>query len=122
MSAPASPPAPGAAGPRRPGCRSTRSTRSMAPGMPWRATLRAALRSACRPRVVHLRWQGVVSCAAGGRAAGVEEEAPATDAAHPTFMVWGANTGVGKTLVSAGLAAAAFRDKVPCTIVSLIAK
>ena len=30
----------------------------------------------------------------------------------PTFMVWGANTDVGKTLVSAGLAAAAVRAKV----------
>ncbi len=32
--------------------------------------------------------------------------------AFPTFMVWGANTDVGKTLVSAGLAAAAARAKV----------
>ena len=30
----------------------------------------------------------------------------------PSYMVWGANTDVGKTLVSAGLAAAARRDKV----------
>ena len=26
----------------------------------------------------------------------------AMDVSHPTYMVWGANTGVGKTLVSAG--------------------
>ena len=32
--------------------------------------------------------------------------------AFPTFMVWGANTDVGKTLFSAGLAAAAVRAKV----------
>ena len=31
---------------------------------------------------------------------------------HPTFMVWGANTDIGKTLVSAGLAAAAVRAQV----------
>lgn len=36
----------------------------------------------------------------GGRAVSLEV---------PTFMVWGANTDVGKTLVSAGLAAAAVR-------------
>ena len=30
----------------------------------------------------------------------------------PTYMVWGANTDVGKTLVSAGLAAAAAKDEV----------
>ena len=33
----------------------------------------------------------------------------AVSLAVPTFMVWGANTDVGKTLVSAGLAAAAVR-------------
>ena len=32
--------------------------------------------------------------------------------AHDTVMVWGANTGIGKTLVSAGLCAAAQRLKV----------
>jgi dethiobiotin synthetase/adenosylmethionine--8-amino-7-oxononanoate aminotransferase len=32
---------------------------------------------------------------------------------HPSLCVWGANTGVGKTLVSAGLAAAALRAQVP---------
>lgn len=31
---------------------------------------------------------------------------------HPIFTVWGANTGVGKTLVSAGLAAAFARQQV----------
>ena len=36
----------------------------------------------------------------------------AVSLAFPTFMVWGANTDVGKTLVSAGLAAAAARAKV----------
>ena len=36
----------------------------------------------------------------------------------PQYMVWGANTDVGKTLVSAGLAAAARRNKV-CTDLSL---
>ena len=30
----------------------------------------------------------------------------------PRYMIWGANTDVGKTLVSAGLAAAARRNKV----------
>lgn len=30
----------------------------------------------------------------------------------PTYMIWGANTGVGKTLVSAGLAASAAADQV----------
>ena len=32
--------------------------------------------------------------------------------ATPAYMLWGANTDVGKTLVSAGLAAAANRSKV----------
>lgn len=36
----------------------------------------------------------------------------AVSLAHPTFMVWGANTDVGKTLVSAGFAAAAVRAQV----------
>ena len=36
----------------------------------------------------------------------------AVSLAFPTFMVWGANTDVGKTLVSAGLAAAAARAQV----------
>lgn len=31
---------------------------------------------------------------------------------HPAVCVWGANTGVGKTLVSAGLVAAAVRNQV----------
>ena len=40
---------------------------------------------------------------------------PAPDAISlevPTYMVWGANTGVGKTLVSAGVAASAAKDEV----------
>ncbi len=32
--------------------------------------------------------------------------------AFPTYAIWGANTNVGKTLASAGLAAAAVRQKV----------
>ncbi|XP_078433990.1 adenosylmethionine-8-amino-7-oxononanoate transaminase isoform X2 [Wolffia australiana] len=32
------------------------------------------------------------------------------DLSHPAFMIWGANTGVGKTLVSAGLAASVLCD------------
>ena len=32
----------------------------------------------------------------------------------PTFMVWGANTGVGKTLISAALARDASLKKVAC--------
>ena len=32
----------------------------------------------------------------------------------PTFMVWGANTGVGKTLVSAALAREASSTEVTC--------
>ena len=31
---------------------------------------------------------------------------------HPTFTVWGANTGIGKTLISAGLARAFAQEKV----------
>ena len=38
----------------------------------------------------------------------------AVSLAFPTFVVWGANTDVGKTLVSAGLAAAAARSKASC--------
>lgn len=30
----------------------------------------------------------------------------------PTYMIWGANTGVGKTLVAAGLASAVRRSRV----------
>ncbi len=41
--------------------------------------------------------------------------------AFPTFMVWGANTDVGKTLVSAGLAAAAARGKVRCCRAVIVA-
>lgn len=37
---------------------------------------------------------------------------PAVSLGVPTFMVWGADTDVGKTLVSAGLAAAAARALV----------
>ena len=37
---------------------------------------------------------------------------PTVSLAVPTFMVWGADTGVGKTLVSAALAAAAARASV----------
>ncbi|MQM07889.1 hypothetical protein Taro_040734, partial [Colocasia esculenta] len=35
------------------------------------------------------------------------------DLSHPTYVVWGANTGVGKTLVSAGLAASVLCDPRP---------
>jgi hypothetical protein len=41
--------------------------------------------------------------------------APAPEALSlelPTYMVWGSNTGVGKTLVSAGLAASAASERV----------
>lgn len=34
----------------------------------------------------------------------------------PVFGVWGANTGVGKTLISAGLASAFARQQVPTTL------
>ena len=54
------------------------------------------------------------------RAAGDASEGPAACAlpaqpvgpSSPTFAVWGCNTGVGKSLVSAGLAAAAVRSGV----------
>lgn len=37
---------------------------------------------------------------------------PVLPAAFPAYMIWGANTDVGKTLFSAGLAAAASRLQV----------
>lgn len=42
----------------------------------------------------------------------VRELAVALSPAVPTYLVWGANTDVGKTVVSYGLAAAASRAKV----------
>lgn len=41
-----------------------------------------------------------------------DERHPAVSLNMATFMVWGADTDVGKTLMSAGLAAAAARAKV----------
>jgi hypothetical protein len=58
------------------------------------------------------------SAATAASAATAQHQVPgsgndaAVSLAFPTFMVWGANTDVGKTLVSAGLAAAAIRAKV----------
>ncbi|KAG0622412.1 hypothetical protein M758_3G095700 [Ceratodon purpureus] len=39
-----------------------------------------------------------------------EANLAAVDVSYPTYMVWGSNTGVGKTLVSAGLCSAIFRQ------------
>ena len=39
--------------------------------------------------------------------------------ALPTFMVWGANTGVGKTLISAALAREASSNNVPYPLASV---
>jgi len=43
---------------------------------------------------------------------GADERPPAVDLSVATYMVWGADTDVGKTLLSAGLADAARRASV----------
>ena len=48
----------------------------------------------------------------GLRACATAASSTCQSIAAPTYMIWGANTDVGKTLVSAGLAAAASRNKV----------
>ncbi|KAJ7299278.1 hypothetical protein O6H91_Y261100 [Diphasiastrum complanatum] len=40
-----------------------------------------------------------------------EQHGSAIDLSYPTYMVWGANTGVGKTLVSTGLATSILRSE-----------
>lgn len=50
-----------------------------------------------------------------GQVRRVSTDRPALQLCVPAYFVWGANTGVGKTLVSAGLAAAAVRMKVKRT-------
>ena len=42
-------------------------------------------------------------------------QSPCVPVTHPSYMIWGANTDVGKTMVSAGLARAAHRNKVRST-------
>jgi hypothetical protein len=39
---------------------------------------------------------------------------------HPSVCIWGANTNVGKTLVSAGLVAAAVRNQVSACVLLLL--
>ena len=59
-----------------------------------------------------LRRLHAAANAALPESSGSSEQPPSVSLAVPTFMVWGADTGVGKTLVSAGLAAAAARSLV----------
>ncbi|KAF8054954.1 BIO3-BIO1 [Scenedesmus sp. PABB004] len=49
----------------------------------------------------------------GRRAAASQAHAPGVDLSQAAVCVWGANTGVGKTLISAALVAAAVRGQVP---------
>ena len=51
---------------------------------------------------------------AGSKAQRAQQEVrtPAVSLQVPTYCVWGANTGVGKTLISAGLARASVANKV----------
>lgn len=72
------------------------------------------LRPACQRWVPCHRDVGTKALVVAFASHAFSTTAPATtlQLRVPQYMVWGANTDVGKTLVSAGLAAAARRNKV----------
>ena len=79
-----------------------------------------ALSGACRAR---RRVRAAAACGTTSRALSGERSSLPLDV--PAVCVWGANTGVGKTLFSAGLALAALRNGVcfvwiACAIVVLL--
>lgn len=72
------------------------------------------LRRACHTQIACRRDVGTKALAAAIPSHAFSTTAPAStlQLRIPQYMVWGANTDVGKTLISAGLAAAARRNKV----------
>lgn len=73
-----------------------------------------SLQRACQRLVPRHRDVGTKASVVAFASHAFSTAAPATtlQLRVPQYMVWGANTDVGKTLVSAGLAAAARRNKV----------
>ena len=79
------------------------------------------VRSACQRSVSRHRDVGTKALAVASAPHVFSTTATATtlQLRIPQYMVWGANTDVGKTLVSAGLAVAARRNKV-CRVLAIL--
>jgi predicted GTPase len=91
-----------------------------------RAAFTSVISRSCRIRDRDVEIVRLLSTACNVRQSDVPHDPPdphdprnaTISLASPVFGVWGANTGVGKTLISAGLASAFQQQQVPATVIA----